>query len=98
MAEDVAGQGHIPCNERINVEEASEAEVMMLRDDFLRFANDNFGTATVTILTKDYANEFKEISSPLPSIDFQEQLQNTGPLLKIYIREWLAGSAVVLVL
>lgn len=55
MAEDVAGQGHIPCNERINVEEASEAEVMMLRDDFLRFANDNFGTATVTILTKDYA-------------------------------------------
>ena len=26
------------------------------------------------------------------------QLQNTGPLLKIYIREWLAGSAVVLVL
>ena len=27
-----------------------------------------------------------------------EQLQNTGPLLKIYIREWLAGSAVVLVL
>lgn len=73
MAEDVAGQGHIPCNERINVEEASEAEVMMLRDNFLRFANDNFRTATVTILTKDYANEFKEISSPLPSIDFHLQ-------------------------
>ena len=60
MAEDVAGQGHIPCNERINVKEASEAEVMMLRDNFLRFANDNFGTATVTILTKDYANELKK--------------------------------------
>ena len=73
MAEDVAWQGHIPCNERINVEEASEAEVMILRDNFLRFANDNFGTATVTILTKDYANEFKEISSPLPSIDFHLQ-------------------------
>lgn len=73
MAEDVAGQGHIPCNERINVEEASEAEVMMLRNNFLRFANDNFGNATVTILTKDYANEFKEISSPLPSIDFHLQ-------------------------
>ena len=26
------------------------------------------------------------------------QLQNTGPLLKVYIREWLAGSAVALVL
>ena len=36
MAEDVAGQGHIPCNERINVEEASEAEVMMLRDNFFK--------------------------------------------------------------
>ena len=36
MAEDVVGQGHIPCNERINVEEASEAEVMMLRDNFFK--------------------------------------------------------------
>ena len=26
------------------------------------------------------------------------QLQNTGPLLTVYIREWLAGSAVALVL
>ena len=75
MAEDVAGQGNIPWNERINVEEASEAAVMMLRDIFLKFAKDNFRTATVTILTKDYANanEFKEVSSPLPSIDFHLQ-------------------------
>ena len=29
---------------------------------------------------------------------FVEQLQNTGPLLKVYIREWLAGSAVAVVL
>ena len=28
---------------------------------------------SVTILTKDYANEFKEVSSPLPSIDFHLQ-------------------------
>ena len=34
VAEDVAGQGSIPWNERINLEEASEAEVMMLRDTF----------------------------------------------------------------
>lgn len=61
MAEDVAGQGNIPCNERINVEEASEAEVMMLRDNLLKFAKDNVSTATVTILTKDYANEFKRV-------------------------------------
>ena len=27
-----------------------------------------------------------------------EQLQNTGPLLKVYIREWLLGSAVTVVL
>ena len=27
-----------------------------------------------------------------------EQLQNTGPLLKVYISEWLAGSAVAVVL
>ena len=27
-----------------------------------------------------------------------EQLQNTGPLLKVYIREWLAGSEVAVVL
>ena len=73
MAEDVAGQGSIPWNEWINLEEASEAEVMMLRDDFLKFAKDNFSTATVTILTIDYANEFKEVSSPLPSIDFHLQ-------------------------
>ena len=73
MAEDVAGQGNIPWNERLNVEETSEAEVMMLRDNFLKFAKDNFSTATVTILTKNYANEFKEFSSPLPSIDFQLQ-------------------------
>ena len=73
MAEDVAGQGSIPWNEWINLEEASEAEVMMLRDDFLKFAKDNFSTATVTILTKDYAKEFKEVSSPLPSIDFHLQ-------------------------
>ena len=73
MVEDVAGQGNITWNERINVEEASEAEVMMLRDNFLKFAKDNFGTATVTILTKDYANEFKEVSTPLPSIDFHLQ-------------------------
>ena len=73
VAEDAAGQGNIPWNERINVEEASEAEVMMLRDNFLKFAKDNFRTATVTILTKDYANEFKEVSSPLPSIDFHLQ-------------------------
>ena len=32
------------------------------------------------------------------AIKLEEQLQNTGPLLKVYIREWLAGSAVVLVL
>ena len=73
MAEDVAGQGNIPWkswNERMNVEEASEAEVTMLRDNFLQFAKDNFSTATVTILTKDYAHEFKEVSSPLSSIDF----------------------------
>ena len=70
VAEDVAGQGNIPWNERINVEEASEEEVMMLRDIFLKFAKDNFSNATVTILTKDYANEFKEVNSPLPSIDF----------------------------
>ena len=69
MAEDVTGQGNIPWNERINVEEASEAEVMMLRDNLAKFAKDNISTATVTILTKDYANEFKEVSSPLPSID-----------------------------
>ena len=73
MAEDVAGQGSIPWNERINLEEASEAEVMILRDDFFKFAKDNFSTATVTILMKDYANEFKEVSSPLPSIDFHLQ-------------------------
>jgi len=74
VTEDVAGQGNIPCNERINVEEASEAEVMMLRDNLLkRFAKNNFSTATVTILTKDYADEFKEVSSPLPSIDFHLQ-------------------------
>ena len=76
MAEDVAGQGNIPWkswNERMNVEEASEAEVRMLRDKFLKFAKDNFSTATVTILTKDYANEFKEVSSLLSSIDFHLQ-------------------------
>ena len=73
MTEDVAGQGNnIAWNERINVEEASEAEVM-LRDNLLKFAKDNFSTATVTILTKDYVNEFKEVSSPLPSIDFHLQ-------------------------
>ena len=27
-----------------------------------------------------------------------EQLQNTGPHLKVYIREWLAGAAVAVVL
>ena len=73
MAEDVAGQGNIPWNERINVEEASEAEVIMLRDNLLKFSKDNFSTATVTILTKGYANEFKEVSLPLPSIDFHLQ-------------------------
>lgn len=73
MAEDVTGQGNIPWNERMNVEETSEAEVTMLRGNFLKFAKDNFSTATVTILTKDYANEFKEVSSPLPSIEFHLQ-------------------------
>lgn len=76
MAEDVTGQGNIPWkswNERMNVEEASEAEVRMLRDKFSKFAKDNFSTATVTILTKDYANKFKEVSSPLSSIDFHLQ-------------------------
>ena len=73
MAEDVAGQGNIPWSERMNVEEASEVELMMLRDNFLQFAKDNFSTATVTILTKDYADEFKKVSSPLPSIDFHLQ-------------------------
>ena len=61
MAEDISGQGNIPWNERINVEEASEVEVMMLRDNLLKFAKDNVSTATVTILTKDYANEFKGV-------------------------------------
>ena len=46
---------------------------MMLRDNFLKFVKDNFRIATVTILTKDYVNEFKEVSSPLPSIDFHLQ-------------------------
>ena len=76
MAEDVAGQGNIPWkswNERMNVQEVSETEVRMLRDNILKFAKDNFSTATVTILTKDYANEFKEVSSPLSSIDFHLQ-------------------------
>ena len=31
-------------------------------------------------------------------VEFSEQLQNTGPLLKVYIREWLAGSTVAVVL
>ena len=73
MAEDVAGQGNIPWkswNERMNVE---EAEVRMLIDKFLKFAKDNFSTTTVTILTKDYANKFKEVSSPLSSIDLHIQ-------------------------
>ena len=73
VAEDATEQGNIPWNEPIDVEEASEAEVMMIRDNLLKFAKDNFSTATVTILTKDYANEFKEVSSPLPSIDFHLQ-------------------------
>ena len=46
---------------------------MMLRHNFLKFAKDNFRIATITILTKDYADEFKEVSSPLPSIDFHLQ-------------------------
>ena len=76
MAEDVAGQENIPWkswNERMNVQEVSETEVRMLRDNILKFAKDNFSTATVTISTKDYANEFKEVSSPLSSIDFHLQ-------------------------
>lgn len=52
--------------------EASEAEVMMLRDNLLAFAKDNLSSATVTISSKDYANEFK-VSSPLPSFDFYLQ-------------------------
>lgn len=54
MTEDVAGQGTFPCNARINVE-ASEAEVMMLTENLLTFAKDNFSAAKGTILTKDYA-------------------------------------------
>ena len=54
VAEDVARQGNIPWNEVINVEEASDAEVMMFRDNYFKFAKDNFGTATVTILTKKF--------------------------------------------
>ena len=77
MAEDVAGQGNFPWDERMNVEEVSEAEVRMLKDNFLKFAKDNFSTATVTILTKGYAHEFKEVSSPLPSIDFHLQFIQT---------------------
>ena len=46
---------------------------MLLKDNLLKFAKDNFSTATVTILTKDYATEFKEVSSPLPNIDFHLQ-------------------------
>ena len=42
MVEDVSGQGNIPWIERINVEEASKAEVMMIRDNLLKFAKDNF--------------------------------------------------------
>lgn len=53
--EDVAGQGTMPCNARINVEEASGAEVMMLTENLLTFAKDNFSAAKGTILTKDYA-------------------------------------------
>ncbi|XP_022805846.1 uncharacterized protein LOC111342986 [Stylophora pistillata] len=68
--EDVAGQGTILCNARINVEEASEAEVMMLTENLLTFAKDNFSAAKGTILTKDYAKKFKEVSSPLPRVDF----------------------------
>lgn len=55
------------------MEEASEAEVMLLKDNLLKFATDNFSTTTVTILTKDNATEFKEVSSPLPNIDFPLQ-------------------------
>ena len=55
------------------MEEASEAEVMLLKDNLLKFAKDNFSTATVTIITKDYATEFKEVCSPLPNIDFHLQ-------------------------
>lgn len=53
------------------MEEGSNVEAMMLRDNFLKFAKDNFGT--VTILTKGYAKEFKDVSSPLLSIDFHLQ-------------------------
>ena len=53
VAEDVAGQGNIPWNEVINVEEASDAELMMFRDNYFKFAKDNFGIATVTILTEN---------------------------------------------
>ncbi|PFX14105.1 hypothetical protein AWC38_SpisGene21765 [Stylophora pistillata] len=48
VTEDLAGQGTIPCNVRINVEEASEAEVMMLTENLLTFEKDNFSAAKVT--------------------------------------------------
>lgn len=53
---------------------------------------------------KFYNDSFKSKIIPRSKIKIDpkkgilEQLQNTGPFLKVFIREWLAGSAVALVL
>ena len=63
----------------------------------------NFAAPNNSLLSSSFASAVPNIQVSGVQQTFleqppTEQLQNTGPLLKIYIREWLAGSTVVLVL
>ena len=44
--------------------------MIVLTENLLTFAKDNYSAAKVTILTKDYAKKFQEERSPFTSVDF----------------------------